>query len=198
VFLVLAVLALPGPGNIAMAGDGDDEIRQLNLLHGPKFLAVLLGVNETPPVETLAQGASLIKLNEEQTMLGYLVAVHRIQNVTAAHIHCGAPGVAGPVVVPLFPKPAPPGGPTTHNVFLVWGMAIEEDITPVPDSEECPGGISTFAELVEKMHSGMTYVNVHTEQYPAGEVRGQNYPFSLYPPPPIPPALESALPTIYE
>ena len=169
VFLVIAVLAMPGPGSTALARDGENLI-------GQKFLAVLLGVNETPPVQTDAKGASLVTLSEDETMLGYVVAVHNIQNVTAAHIHCGAPGVAGPVVVPLFPVGTGPysGEPTTSHVFWVAGKATEENITPVPDSEACPGGISSFAELVEKMRSGETYVNVHTEQYPAGEVRGQN------------------------
>lgn len=181
VFLVVAVLALPGPGNTALAGDGDNGIGHHGLLNGQKFLAVLLGANETPPVETQAHGASVVTLNEDETMLGYLVVAHFIQNVTAAHIHCGARGVAGPVVVPLFPKDAYSVEPTLSDAFLVAGMATEEDITPVPDSEACPGGISSFAELVEKMRSGETYVNVHTEQYPAGEVRGQNNLIPFHP-----------------
>ena len=135
VLLFLSVLALPGPGNAALAWDGDDGIDHHNLLHGQKFVAVLLGVNETPPVETDAHGASVITLNEDERMLGYLVVVHLIQNVTAAHIHCGAPGVAGPVVVPLFPEDAYSVQPTTSDVFLVAGKATQEDITPVPDSE---------------------------------------------------------------
>jgi hypothetical protein len=169
VFLVIAVLAVPGTANTALAGAQD-------LPTGQPFPARLLGESETPPVETAAHGASLVTLNASETALAYVVVVHQIENVTAAHIHCGAPGVAGPVVVPLFPVDNYSAAPAGSGVFLVAGRAAEEDITPVPDSEACPGGIASFAELVAKMHAGETYVNVHTEQNPAGEVRGQNYP----------------------
>ena len=64
---------------------------------------------------------------------------------TAAHIHRGAAGVAGPIVVPL-------GG-----AFKTKGC------TAAPKS------------VIEKIESSPNayYVNVHTAKYPNGAIRGQ-------------------------
>jgi hypothetical protein len=180
VFLFITALAIPGMGATALASSPDNLGNQ-HAPQGQLFAAVLLGKMETPPVQTDAHGVSLVMLNKDETALEYLVHVHHIENVTAAHIHCGAPGVPGPVVVTLFPKQTDSAMPPMMGTFTVTGMATEADITPVPDSEACPGGISSFAQLVEKMHSGEAYVNVHTEQNPMGEIRGQLMPIQHQP-----------------
>jgi CHRD domain-containing protein len=64
---------------------------------------------------------------------------------TAAHIHMGAKGVSGPVVVPLC-------GPCKTTVT---------------------GTASVSAAVLSAIKKGKAYVNVHTAKYPAGEIRGQ-------------------------
>ena len=93
-----------------------------------------------------------------------------IENVFAAHIHCAAAGLNGPVRVTLFLGPV--GGGRVDGI-LTQGSAQVSAIT-------CPDGTG----LVAAMRSGNTYVNVHTNDgvappntgpgdFPGGEIRGQ-------------------------
>jgi len=70
---------------------------------------------------------------------------HLTGPATAAHIHMGAKGVSGPVVVPLC-------GPCKSTVT---------------------GTVAVNASVLSAIKKGKTYVNVHTAKYPAGEIRGQ-------------------------
>ena len=64
---------------------------------------------------------------------------------SAAHIHLGAKGKAGPVIIPLC-------GPCKSPVT---------------------GTVAVTASVLKKIEAGKTYVNVHTAKYPNGEIRGQ-------------------------
>src|SRR5918995_7145978 len=81
---------------------------------GDNFAAPMSGDAEVPSVDTQAAGVATFKLGDEG--LAFKVNVANIDNVIAAHIHCGAVGVNGPVGVTLFRggpdhgKGAPPGG----------------------------------------------------------------------------------------
>lgn len=78
---------------------------------------------------------------------------------TMAHIHYGAVGVAGPIVIPFFMGLMP----ATNSIS---GTLTQADVTPA-------GGLNTIADVAQAIESGLAYVNVHTAQYPAGEIRGQ-------------------------
>jgi hypothetical protein len=137
------------------------------------FVAHLSGDEEVPPVDTQAQGQAIFQLNAEGDALSFRLLVANIEDVTQAHIHCGAAGVNGPVVVFLFGLD--PAGVTVNGV-LSQGTITEDDIIARPDSPECPGGVASFDDLLAKMRSGDTYTNVHTLVNPGGEIRGQNAP----------------------
>ena len=138
------------------------------------FGARLSGGEEVPPRATKATGVASFQLSEDGTALSYSVNVANIKNVFAAHIHCGAKGVNGPVGVTLF-MGTPGGGP-------ISGTLASGTIT-APD----PGNACNWADLaavVAAMNTGNTYVNVHTNDgvaptntgpgdFPGGEIRGQ-------------------------
>src|SRR5262245_40148875 len=97
-----------------------------------------------------------------------------IENVIAAHIHCGAAGVVGPVGVTLYS-----GGTPGNGRFD--GVLASGTIT-VPDSGNACGWTSV-AQVSAALHGGNTYVNVHTNDgvpptntgpgdFPGGEIRG--------------------------
>lgn len=134
------------------------------------FVAPLSGAEEVPVVDTLARGNTVLHVSKDGDSISYKLIVANIDNVTQAHIHCGAEGVNGPVVVFLFGFVE---GGVTHNGVLAEGTITAGDVIPRPDSEVCPGGIANFDELLAKISSGDAYVNVHTVEYPAGEIRGQ-------------------------
>ena len=133
------------------------------------FVTSLKGREEVPPVDTKATGLAKFKLSQDGTELGYKLIASNIQGVTQAHIHCGAPGVLGPIVIFLFGFD--PEG-VDSNGILAQGTLTAGELIPLPDSPECPGGIADFEELIERMQGGGTYANVHTLVNPVGEIRG--------------------------
>jgi hypothetical protein len=141
---------------------------------GDNFVATLSGDQEVPPRDTQARGVATFKLREDGTALAFKVNVANLDNAFAAHIHCGAIGVNGPVGVTLF-MGAPAGG-------AVNGTLVQGTITAPDAGNLC--GWADLAAVVAAMGSGDTYVNVHTNDgvappntgpgdFPGGEIRGQ-------------------------
>ena len=141
--------------------------------HG--FATHLSGREEVPVRDTEAQGQALFQFNESGR-LDFTLIVANIANVTQAHIHCGPFGMNGSITVWLYP-PAPPAVliPGRSQGILAEGTITAADVRSVADSAACPGGIAagSFDDLEEKLRTGGAYVNVHTTQFPPGEIRGQ-------------------------
>ncbi len=115
---------------------------------GTGLEATLSGAEEVPgPGDPDGGGSAEITIVDRTDNLCYEVTVRNIAPATAAHIHRGAPGQAGPPVVTLD---APSDG----------------------ESNAC---LSVASELVDEIeaHPGNFYINVHNAPYPNGAVRGQ-------------------------
>jgi hypothetical protein len=137
---------------------------------GTNFSVRLTGEAERPiPVETDGKGRAVFHLSKDGSALSYKLIVNHLEDITQAHIHCGSPEVAGPVVAFLFGFNA---AGVTQNGVLATGTITDADVIDRPSSTQCPGGVSSFAEMLEKIQSGEAYVNVHTIEFPAGEIRG--------------------------
>jgi len=128
------------------------------------FTTKLFGDMEVPPIETNATGWAEFRPILNENTVTYTLNVTDIDNVTAAHIHSGEQGQNGPIVVTLFK----PDIPTQK---MVSGLLSEGDITA--DNLEGPLAGKQLSELLSSMHSMGVYVNIHTTQYPDGEIRGQ-------------------------
>ncbi len=131
------------------------------------FEAKLAGENEVPPVATDTEGKADFQVNEEQTIIEYELEIEAPANATllgqaGAHIHCGLPDENGPVVV--FLAGVIPGGVGAE-------LKIEGSLTEANIVNDACG--ATLPLLVQSMRAGMTYVNVHSSDFPAGEIRGQ-------------------------
>lgn len=127
-----------------------------------RYSASLSGAQETPPVVTTAQGsARLAKVSD--TRVTYSFTVSNIDNVTMAHIHLAPRGVAGQVVVNLR-------APSTCTVGAT-SITCQGTITRARLTGPLRG--RPLSALVTAMNRGRTYVNVHTVEFPNGEVRGQ-------------------------
>ena len=129
------------------------------------FTAHLSGGDEVPANDTQAQGQVIFHLSKDGTEMSYKLIVANLENVRAAHIHCAAEGVNGPVDVGLF------GTPTTgvFNGVLAEGTITDANVNALA----CIGGVKSVAAVVDLIRSGNAYVNVHTTQLPGGEIRGQ-------------------------
>ena len=130
-----------------------------------RFKVDLVGAQEVPPVTTDASGEARVRLRDDDS-LRFKLEVCDIVDVTQSHIHVGPTGFNGPVAVFLF-------GPAFADPLTVDGcerIAKGElgpaDLVPNP-------AVSDWDEFLEAFRNGNTYVNVHTEDIPTGEIRGQ-------------------------
>jgi CHRD domain-containing protein len=134
------------------------------------FIANLTGAQEVPPRPTAASGTAQIVVEGNQVT--YSVEIDDITNVIQSHIHIAAPGVNGPVHLFLYPSraanfPAPLVTVTEKRIL----------VEATTDSAQVNG--VSFDQLLAAMRSGNAYVNVHTTQFPGGEIRGVIQPQTL-------------------
>lgn len=131
------------------------------------FTAQLSGANEVPAVDTAARGVATFQLSYDGSELTYRLNVANIENVHMAHIHLAPVGVNGGVVAWLYPDAPPP--------VPIEGRSQGTLATGTITSADLVGPLAgmTLADLVAAMETGGAYVNVHTEQNPGGEIRGQ-------------------------
>lgn len=115
------------------------------------FAAQLTGDQETDATNTGATGAGTFLLNEGHTALTFSVTATGLSgSVIGAHFHRGAPGMDGTVV------------------FDLTNLVQESDGNVSIDGTWMIAGENLTALL-----QGNIYVNIHTQQHQAGEIRGQ-------------------------
>ena len=132
------------------------------------FTAHLSGDNEVPAVDSEGTGFASVAVSEDGTSLDYRLYASGLDDVTMAHIHVGAEGENGDVAAFLF-GPADP--PEAADGLLAEGTITEGDLIEIDGVFD-----GTMAELIALMEAGETYVNLHTDTNPAGEIRDQLSP----------------------
>ena len=105
----------------------------------------LSGANEVPAVQSSAAGSGTVLVHPDKSVK-VDIKVTGMQP-TAAHIHMGAAGANGPVIVPLEKKGA--------DEFVSKSDAKLTD------------------EQYAAYKAGKTYVNVHSDAHKGGEIRAQ-------------------------
>jgi len=139
------------------------------------FVGNLTGANEVPPVPSSATGLATVVLDAAaQTLQINATFSGLTSNTNAAHIHCCAPlgtnaGVA--TTVPAFPG-FPLG--VTSGSFTSAVFDLTQPTIYNPAFVTLQGGL-TQAEvaLIAGILNGTTYLNIHTVNFPGGEIRGQ-------------------------
>ena len=117
-----------------------------------RFVAALNTIQEVPPpTNSSGRGACTIVLNLTETQITVNCSFSNLSsNATAAHIHGNAPpGVNAPVLFPLGTPPAATSG----------------TLAPAP--------ITVTPAQVADMRAKRLYVNIHSANFPGGEIRGQ-------------------------
>jgi CHRD domain len=139
VFVLAGVLGVVGAAGATRASEAAQGGRPLH--------ATLLPANQVPPVASNGSGAALVTLNQGQGEVCWDITVSNLTTpIILAHIHSGAAGSNGPVVVD-FVEPV-----NGLNGCVPADAALIKDIRQNPSAY---------------------YVNVHTTMFPGGEVRGQ-------------------------
>lgn len=111
-------------------------------------LLKLTGEQEVPPVKTLASGSGMLAVAADGSISGNITTEGL--NATMAHVHIGAMGMNGPVIITLV-----------KTTDTVWSVPQDSKLS---------------AEQLTAFRAGRLYVNVHTEANKGGEIRAQLTP----------------------
>jgi hypothetical protein len=131
--------------NVHSAAHPDGEIR--GQIGREVFIAHLTGSQETKPVESAAVGDGRLVLNPMTGAVSGEIVLSRIE-AKAAHVHTGAFGADGAILIPLQKSGA-------QARFTV------------------PSGTVLKPDELAKLRAGGMYFNVHSAEHPDGEIRGQ-------------------------
>jgi hypothetical protein len=121
---------------------------QLNVAIDMAEDIALVGANEVPPVTTTAAGLAILRVTHDKKLYSKVSVTNLEANdaIVSAHIHPGAPGVNGPVIVELCDK--------------------------ADDFGEAKTTVLTDA-IFTTVTTGQIYVNAHSVNHPGGLIRGQ-------------------------
>ena len=139
---------LKHPADIIPAPPGGCPRTLLTGSGGHAFQVALTGEAEAPAGDPVGTGTATVRFRAGQGQVCYRLVAKNLPAAVAAHIHKGATGVAGPVVVPLQ---------TPSTAGTSSGCA--------------PASRTLVAAILADPAS--YYVNVHTGDFPNGAVRGQ-------------------------
>jgi hypothetical protein len=158
VLAVAVLMTTVAVGSVVAAADAEGS-----------FSANLRGFQEIPTLSVAGRGTFSAEVTDDGAALSYTLTYSGLTgDALFAHIHLGRRATAGGVSAFLCGgggKDACPGAGGT-----VTGVITADDVVGPEDQ-----GISAgeFKELLTAMGVGATYVNVHTDAYPSGEIRGQ-------------------------
>jgi len=137
--------------------------------------APLSGFDEVPAVSTTGDGEFHARLDTTSGEIAFELSYDALEgNVLQAHIHIGKSGTNGGVAVFLctnlgnFPAPPCPSSPGS-----VSGTITAADVIG-PSAQGIAAG--EFDELVRAIRAGAAYINVHSDKFQGGEIRGQIAP----------------------
>jgi hypothetical protein len=136
------------PGDIIPAPKGGCPKTLLSTTGGKGFSIAMTGEAESPAGDPVTTGTATVRLRAGQAQACYTIATTNSEPAIAAHIHRGATGVSGNVVIPL-------GTPDASG-----------------KSKGCATTTRTLVAQILKNPAGF-YVNVHTAAFPNGAIRGQ-------------------------
>jgi len=141
---------------IALAASLVVALPGVALAAAEQFAATLSGDQENPPVTTSASGSAKVTISDDEASITYEVTYSGLSgDLAASHIHLGAVGENGGIMLPLAAGPSPMSGTLTSADFMATG-----DVT-------------SYEGALDAIRDGRTYVNLHTAANPGGEIRGQ-------------------------
>jgi hypothetical protein len=157
-----ALLLLAGAAASAQAGGGGAE------------RATLTSFGEVPTLSTTGGGTFQASINTTTDRIRYTLDYSSLTTpVQQAHIHLGRTATVGGISAFLCSNldGAPAGTPACpRNRGSVSGVITAADVIG-PTAQAL--GVGHFNELVTALRAGAAYVNVHTDRFPSGEIRGQ-------------------------
>jgi hypothetical protein len=179
-FVLAALIALAATVSYTARADSDD---------GVKLRARLTGYQEVPAKFTTGTGTFTATLSADGQSLSYTDTWTNLSGVVTSpgplfsHIHFGQPGVAGGIMVWLCGVASTANDPETPHDLQPCPAGVSGSVSGTVEAADVlvtgtgssDQGINAgnFTGLLKIIRSGNAYVNVHTDRFPAGEIRGQ-------------------------
>jgi len=154
-YIIVATLAVIATSFVAT--------QQIQAQEDKMIITFLSGKDEVPPTESNASAWAKFQSVDNGSQLSYWVSIVGLKEITGAHIHKGSEGQNGDIVTVLSEAKSAEGGNET--------ISLKGNITK--DGLQGPLEGKEVSDLVSLMRNGSVYVNVHTNEYKDGVIRGQ-------------------------
>lgn len=139
------------------------------------FTTTLTGAQEVPPTGSPGIGSALVSIDTVTNLMTVNVAfAGLVSPTTVAHIHCcaGVGGTASPATtVPTFP--GFPTGVTTGVYLQTFDLTLASSFNPAFIAASGGTVAGARAAFITGLLNVQAYMNIHTVQFPNGEIRGQ-------------------------
>jgi hypothetical protein len=163
----LSGLALLGLAVFAVGCDDDDD--PVNPGTPTSFTASLDDANERPVVNASTNPTGSATFTVSGSTINYSVRVANTTSaVTQCHIHAAASDASGPIIVNLCDAAPIAGGVAVTTEREIATGTIQKS-TSTSGKGNSPIDLDVLIQMIMEGHA---YVNVHTTNNPAGEVRG--------------------------
>ena len=111
-------------------------------------------------------GTAKFLVNENNSQISYWINVTGIKKINQAHVHNGTRGQDGDIVVSLLSNSKSAKGNATPPKIGFNGNITKGDLRGPMQGKDIP-------DLITLMGNGSAYVNIHTDKYPKGAIRGE-------------------------
>lgn len=132
----------------------------------------LSGKNEVPPNKSPGYGSVVTKLAKDPNNGGRMSLFYDIyatdltSPVISSHFHLGKSGISGPILKPITLKQQMENNKNVYRSNGIWDLTMQNS-----DNTEQPS--MSHQQIIDALRNENIYYNVHTERYPAGELRTQ-------------------------
>ena len=111
-------------------------------------------------------GTAKFLVNKNNSQISYWINVTGIKQINQAHVHNGTTGQDGDIVVSLLSNSKSAKGNATPPKIGFNGNITKGDLRGPMQGKD-------ISDLITLMGNGSAYVNIHTDKYPKGAIRGQ-------------------------
>jgi hypothetical protein len=134
--------------------------------------AHLRSYEEVPALSTAGSGDFVATINAAGTEMNYQLHYSNLQGkVTQSHLHFGQKSVSGAIMIFLCSNlgNGPAGTQACPQEGTISGVIQAANVTGNTQGI-APGELF---EIIQGIRGGVVYANVHSDLFPAGEIRGQ-------------------------
>ncbi|WP_394821251.1 CHRD domain-containing protein [Pendulispora albinea] len=135
-----------------------------------RFHAIMRGYNEVPANASQARGRTTLTVGRDDATINFAIEYSDLSGPpTVAHVHFGARATNGGVTFFFCGGGGKPACPTGTSGTISGTVQAADVLGPVGQGID-PGALP---EVLRAIRRGVTYSNIHSAKYPAGEIRGQ-------------------------